>query len=148
MTTKVCTKCFQEKDIEEFPWKSMLRGKRHAVCKECTAKRSGVWYENNKERQLEYVNNNRRRYRDLGREYVWTYLSTHPCIRCGQSNPHALEFHHARGNKEAEVSRLIGLGSSLDRLIAEIEKCDVLCASCHRIITAEEQGWYKGPSEK
>jgi len=59
VTEKVCTKCGPPaQPIENFPWKSRLRGIPHAVCKTCTAKRSGDWYEDNKDRQLEYVRNN------------------------------------------------------------------------------------------
>lgn len=58
VTEKVCTKCGPPaQPIENFPWKSRLRGIPHAVCKTCTAKRSGDWYEDNKDRQLEYVRN-------------------------------------------------------------------------------------------
>ena len=54
---------------------------------------------------------------------------THPCSQCGETDPRVLEFHH-EGNKEAEVSRLMGRGASLDALRAEIAKCVVLCANC------------------
>lgn len=143
MATRVCTKCFVEKPVEEFPWKNSLLGKRHAVCKSCTAKRSGTWYENNKERQLEYVRENNRSYRETARQFAWEYLSTHPCKVCGETDPIVLEFHH-RGDKDTEVSRLIGRGASLEVLKAEIAKCDVLCSNCHRRLTAIEQGWFRG----
>lgn len=142
METKACHKCGIEKPLEDFPWKNLLRRKRTAVCKECTAKRSNDWYYKNREHQMENTNRNRKRYRQTAKEYVWDYLSTHPCVRCGETNPIVLEFHH-RGDKDIEVSRLIGRGASLDSLIAEIAKCDVLCANCHRIVTAEEQNWFR-----
>jgi hypothetical protein len=73
---------------------------------------------------------------------VFEYLSTHPCSICGETDPVVLEFHHL-GEKDNEVSRLMGRGASLEALIREIEKCSVVCANCHRRITAEEHGWYK-----
>ena len=30
------------------------------------------------------------------------------------------------------------------RLLAEIEKCDIVCANCHKRRTAATQGWYAG----
>jgi hypothetical protein len=144
ITEKVCTKCGPPaQPLENFPWKSRLRGIRHAVCKTCTAKRSGDWYEDNKDRQLEYVRNNNQKYRQTAREYAWEYLSTHPCSQCGETDPVVLEFHHI-GGKDTEVSRLIGRGASLEVMKAEIAKCQVLCSNCHRRITAKEQGWYRG----
>lgn len=140
---RTCTKCFLQKPIEEFPWKSQLLGKRHTVCKECYAKRSSQWYEDNKDRQLENVRRNNQNYREIARSYVYQYLLDHPCSSCGESDPRVLEFHH-EGNKEAEVSRLMGRGASLDPLRAEIAKCVVLCANCHRKLTSDERGWYKG----
>lgn len=143
METRVCSKCGPPaQPIDNFPWKSRLRDKRHDVCKSCTAARSGLWYENNKDRQLEYVRNNNQTYRQNARDYVFDYLSSHPCTICGERDPVVLEFHH-RGEKSNEVSRLMGRGASLDALKAEIEKCDVVCANCHRRITAEDRGWYK-----
>lgn len=44
--------------------------------------------------------------------------------------------------KRAVVSNLIQ-GASIRRLAAEIERCEVRCANCHRKKTAIEQDWYK-----
>ena len=143
METRVCTKCGPPaQPIENFGWKSMIRGKRHVVCKTCTAKRSSNWYYENQDRQKENVRNNNQVYRGNARDFVFEYLSNHPCSICGETDPVVLEFHHT-GEKSNEVSRLMGRGASLDALKAEIEKCEVVCANCHRRITAEDRGWYK-----
>ena len=105
---KTCTKCFLQKPIQEFGWKNRLMGRRHAVCKECTAKRSSAWYYENQERQKENVRRNNQYYRELARDFVYEYLTAHPCAHCGESDPRVFEFHH-EGSKEAEVSRLMGL---------------------------------------
>ncbi len=55
METRFCTKCGREKSIEEFGWKDRPRGKRHAICKTCTAVRSSNWYYQNQERQKSKV---------------------------------------------------------------------------------------------
>ena len=141
---RYCTKCFLQKPIEDFPWKYKALGKRHTVCKECYAKRSSDWYQDNKERQLENVRRKNQNYRELAREYIRDYLSKHPCTICGETDPRVLEFHHVRGEKSIEVSRLIGRGASLDALKAEIEKTEVVCANCHRRLTSDERGWFKG----
>lgn len=58
------------------------------------------------------------------------------CTDCGySSHPAALEFDHVNGDKSSNVSRLIG--STWDRIEAEIAKCEVVCANCHRIRTVE-----------
>ena len=38
------------------------------------------------------------------------------------------------GEKVAEISRLLNRGN-LNLLLEEIDKCDVICANCHRIRT-------------
>ncbi len=80
------------------------------VCKKYVAQKSAQWYENNRDRQKQNARNLRIGYRQTAKEYVWAYLTNHPCISCGESDPHTLEFHHARGEKIIEVSRLIGRG--------------------------------------
>ena len=52
MTTKICRKCGLEKDINEFGWERRL--KRAARCKTCRVEDRMDYYENNKEKELEY----------------------------------------------------------------------------------------------
>ena len=146
METKVCTKCGGDpQPIENFPWKYQSLGIRHSVCKTCTAERSKRLYREDKSGQLERVRLNNQRYRQTAREYVLEYLSNHPCSNCGETDPRVLEFHH-EGEKSSEVSRLMGRGASLDVIKTEISRCVVLCANCHRRLTASERGWFKGRS--
>ncbi len=61
------------------------------------------------------------------------------CADCGyREHPAALDFDHAGSEKTANVSRLIRL-SPWDRIAAEIAKCEVVCANCHRIRTFNER---------
>ncbi len=76
------------------------------------------------------------------RQFLWDYLKSHPCVSCGESNPIVLEFNHVDpSTKIAEVSFFIK--RTRTKLITEIEKCEVLCANCHRKHTAIQQQWYK-----
>ncbi len=140
--TRVCTKCFQEKPIDDFSWKSKVLNRKHTVCKPCTAKRSKGWYEKNKDAHIENVMVHKEDARNKAREYVWDYLSNHPCGGCGESDPVVLEFHHRHG-KEREVSRMVADGLSTAAIQKEIDKCDVLCANCHRRLTSYSRGWFR-----
>lgn len=56
-----------------------------------------------------------------------------PCMDCGQCFiPWAMEFDHRPGEKKlfaiSEKS-----GQSITKLQAEIAKCDLVCANCHRV---------------
>lgn len=60
------------------------------------------------------------------------------CRDCGETNPIVLEFHHvnpAEKNPKLRGSKLRGsiLLLGYEELIAEMEKCIVLCANCHRL---------------
>lgn len=62
-------------------------------------------------------------------------LKAGPCVDCGGwFPPEAMDFDHVRGVKVKHVGWL-GDGS-LARLMAEIEKCELVCANCHRVRTA------------
>jgi hypothetical protein len=143
VATRVCTKCNQEKPIEDFPWKSKLLNRRHAVCKPCAAKRSNKWYKSNKDLHIQNVMKNKRADRQEARQFVWDYLSSHPCIDCGENDPVVLEFDHVNGKKE-NVSNLVANGASVQRLKLEIDLCEVRCSNCHRRKTSREKGWFSG----
>jgi len=139
---RTCTKCFLQKPIEEFGWKDRSINKRHAVCKECTAKRSSEWYYKNREHHIQNAAGNSKSYRAQAGEYIYQYLLDHPCVDCGETDPIVLEFHHL-GDKSDDVASMVGRGYSLEKIKAEIEKCDVLCGNCHKRRTARERGWFR-----
>lgn len=58
-------------------------------------------------------------------------LKERPCMDCGQSYPHyVMDFDHVRGTKAANVARMVAC--SIEKLLKEIDKCDVVCSNCHR----------------
>jgi len=66
-------------------------------------------------------------------------LKAVPCEDCGGTfPPECMDFDHVRGAKRGEVSDLL-LGS-LERLLDEIAKCDIICANCHRTRTKARLG--------
>ena len=56
------------------------------------------------------------------------------CVDCGECNPIVLDFDHLK-DKKYNVSRMIHDGFSWKAIKKEIEKCQVVCANCHRIRT-------------
>lgn len=77
-------------------------------------------------------------------QLVWDYLTQHACVTCGEADPVVLEFdHRVPADKDLDISEMVRRAYSLQRITAEIEKCDVLCANCHRRKTALQFGWYR-----
>jgi hypothetical protein len=73
------------------------------------------------------------------------YLAGKGCAICGERDPRCLEYDHREPvDKKRGISRLIidGFGWSSRTLRREIRKCRILCASCHRKHTIEQQGYY------
>lgn len=64
---------------------------------------------------------------------------------CGESDVVVLEFDHRDPElKVLDVSTMVSNRHSWTDIIAEIEKCDVRCANCHRRKTASQFGWHQG----
>ena len=64
----------------------------------------------------------------------------HGCMDCppGITWPAiVLDFDHVRGKKEFGITTKKARSASLERFMAEIAKCDVVCANHHRIRTSE-----------
>lgn len=68
------------------------------------------------------------------RRFVRSIKEQSSCTRCGFDDARALDFHHRDGQEKDEIlSRVHIRGWGKERILAEIAKCDVLCANCHRI---------------
>jgi hypothetical protein len=95
------------------------------------------------------------RWRVANREYVnaraveqrkarWVVLNAYKiergCVQCGERRGPCLEFHHKDPTtKEGNISIML-VKWSVKRLLVEAEKCDVICANCHRMLHASESG--------
>lgn len=82
------------------------------------------------------------------RAFLDAYKVEKGCTDCGYNDhPFALEFDHLPGaDKVAPVSNMIL--ADMDRLMAEIAKCEIVCANCHRIRTTEREQWKSmGPNK-
>ena len=143
MERRVCLMCGEEKDIDQFPLRKQFTRRRQSYCLDCKSKMGSSWYDRNKDYQKANAKKHRIENRNAAKEYVYNYLPTHPCIRCGVSDPVVLEFHHRHG-KDKAVMEMVASGYPIERIQSEIDKCDVLCANCYRKITAKERGWFRG----
>ncbi|MEK6895196.1 MAG: hypothetical protein AABX48_01620 [Nanoarchaeota archaeon] len=62
------------------------------------------------------------------------------CIKCGYSKyPEVLEFHHKDPSTKEFNLGVGGLTRSWERTRKEIEKCELLCANCHREYHVEQK---------
>lgn len=71
----------------------------------------------------------------LHRSRIDDYLGTHRCVDCGESALVVLEFDHVRGQKVGAISWMVSAGYPWAKIAAEIAKCEVRCANCHRRVT-------------
>ena len=86
------------------------------------------WYAKNAAKKYAWQ---KRRRTDLRK--WWNELkATKRCERCGETAPECLHFHHRDpAEKDLELSLAIGRGWAKERILAEVAKCEVLCANCH-----------------
>lgn len=71
------------------------------------------------------------------RQKIIKAAKARPCMDCGMSYPYYVMDLDHRDNKFKAVSAMHSY--SISRLLVEIEKCDVVCANCHRERTYSRQ---------
>jgi hypothetical protein len=141
---KICPGCAQERDAErDFAWKNKKDGTHQRWCKFCQAEANKSHYQNNKQVYLDRATSRNTRVNTENKQRLYAYLSSHPCVDCGQTDIRALEFDHVRGDKTLTIARLLDYATSWATIEAEIAKCEVRCANCHRIKTNERGGWWR-----
>jgi hypothetical protein len=133
-----CGRCQQLKPLSEFNWRRRRRQQLDNLCRPCRSEYHAEHYQANRER---YIDQARERKKALALErttYLLDYFVSHPCVDCGESDPVVLEFDHL-------ADKLFDIGQSLpyrnwQSILAEIAKCDVVRANCHRRRTGKRRG--------
>ena len=136
---KICSTCKKEKDESEFNKNKARKDGLNTLCRECSNSRSKKYYNDNREHHKNIVTIRNKKIIERNKEYVSNYLNNHPCVDCGNNNPIVLDFDHVRGTKVADVKLMVHNGCSVEMIQDEINKCEVRCANCHRIITHERR---------
>jgi hypothetical protein len=137
---KRCTFCHEVKSYDEFNLRRGARDGRQDRCRDCCR----AWYVRNRDEHKQRVaQRNERTLREY-RQWLAEYLAEHPCVDCGETDLRVLEFDHREGSdKIADVAALVSHLAKWSRVLAEIEKCDVRCANCHRRRTAERGSFWR-----
>jgi hypothetical protein len=97
-------------------------------CKICRRQKGRENYKkNNKEWNKNHIKN-----RDFKKNKIIEIKEkSQGCCKCGEKKHYLLDFHHVDSyTKSFQISQ--GESKGLKRLLAEIEKCVLMCSNCHR----------------
>jgi len=112
-------------------------GRPYSYCRACATKRTREYRSSLPvEKQEQYRIEQSRRMAKIREDFVSrlnSLKSERPCYDCGGNfNFQAMEFDHI-GKKSFELTK--GYKYPWDKVRKEIDKCQLVCANCHRIRT-------------
>lgn len=149
MTThmeKTCTKCWDEKPLNDFVKDRNRSDGRGSWCRLChrAVSRKSIkrWREKNLKTYLsDYFDERYLRLRALKAE---------PCMDCGETYPwYVMDFDHRdRATKIGCVATMVRQTIAWERVLAEISKCDLVCVCCHRLRTYGVGGRNKSKADR
>ena len=121
--TKHCKRCSTEKSSDEF-YRRRKGTDLSPYCKPCTNDQVLVRQRRFKEKCVEYLGGS--------------------CVHCGYDRYFGtLEFHHKDPTQKDFTIANARLTTFNERIEAELDKCLLLCANCHREQHAREKGLLK-----
>ena len=139
---KKCGICGIKKPLSEFNKNKGRADGLQTICKDCNRVKSKAYYRDNYEEQRNRIYKQKQERKEESRRNIIAYLQNHPCIDCGNTNILVLDFDH-RNDKKHNVCDMLAGGYVWNSIMNEIKKCDVRCANCHRIKTANQLGYFK-----
>ena len=131
----ICTKRGHDKPPSEF---HKQRGGSFPWCKACRKDYDREYHKSRWESGIKQKEIAARVERN--HQVIRDWVLAHPCVDCGETDPIVLEFDH-QGDKRANVSEMVRW-ASVETLQEEFDKCEVVCANCHRRRTSEAFGWW------
>ena len=137
---KTCSKCHIIKPYEEFGKVNKNKDGYNGKCKLCKREYDNTFHKNRtlEDKTLKYEKQINR-LKEI-RKFLSNYMDDKSCKHCGDHRKVVLEFHHLR---DKNFNLADGIKKSINTIKKEIEKCEILCANCHRIETAKERNYFK-----
>lgn len=128
---KTCTKCNQQKSVDNFCKNKRAKDGLQSACKSCMA----VLYKKNRADKLEHYKKVQSEKLKRNLHAVRQWKEERGCLVCGEKDYVCLDLHHLDpAAKEADPATLAS--SSFSAFLKEAEKCVVLCSNCHRKVHA------------
>jgi hypothetical protein len=142
MNLKKCSKCGENKQFSSFYFrkKGPRKGQYYEKCKDCMKIRGREYYHKNHNRQLNLAINRTRKYLNAGLTFL-AKEKNKPCVDCGKYfPPWVMDFDHK--DKKLKFANVAWLRRfhDLAKVKKEIEKCEIVCANCHRNRTFKLSG--------
>lgn len=133
MKTKCCSSCKLTKEITEFNSNKTKLDGIQTRCKECNKQYLRQHYLNNKD----YYRAKAKKSEEFISHVISSIKANTPCEDCkSYYDPICMDFDHLEQNEKLyNVSKGICFGYSLFRILKEIDKCEIVCANCHRLRT-------------
>ena len=100
--------------------------------------RGRKYYHENHTRQLALALLRKAKYKEERRRFIEGLKKNKPCMDCGNIYPpQVMDFDHRDGKtKIRSISWMVfNDTSNIEKIRKEIEKCDLICANCHRVRT-------------
>lgn len=136
MEERKCSKCKQDKLLSEFSDKG--KDRKQTFCKTCQSLYHKEYYQ---KRKQYYLEKNKRLKEEIRKKYL-EFLKTQKCADCPESDPIVLEADHLR-DKSFTISKRLHSTYSWETIEKELEKCEIVCANCHRKRTYRRNGSYR-----
>jgi hypothetical protein len=129
---KRCPQCGEVKPATEFYARRPSSDATYlrAYCKSCIRSYRRDHYRKNKAIYIKHAKCRNAKIRDLIRS-----AKDKPCADCGRTFPYyVMEFDHRDGEVKCfNIADVMGpRRTGMQRMLAEMAKCDVVCANCHR----------------
>lgn len=136
MQVKNCPKCNTVKNIEDFSIRNKKTGSRISYCIPCHKLYQADHYQKNKAHHDKVAAPASRRFvRRKREELIKTIdeLKSEKCTDCkNKFSPWIMQYDHREtGTKIDNVATMVHNLKPLDVILAEISKCDLVCANCH-----------------
>lgn len=138
---KICTKCNKYKPISCFHVRSKKDGTFKSHCKQCCSVRDQAYYVSPSSKKKKSLKRSRIKLEKRNRTLLLDFLSSSSCKDCGIGDIRVLDFDHLKDKRYTISARFKSL--SVETLVKEMEKCDVVCANCHRIRTSSRANDWK-----
>jgi hypothetical protein len=132
---KTCSECKLSLEVSNFSKNASRKDGMQNACKECTNTRRRNDYASNSTLFRKRVAESTKIRRSNNRIKV-TQLKDNPCTDCQKRFiPFAMDFDHVSGIKIGDVGVMVAHGYKWSTIQLEIDKCELVCATCHRVRT-------------